>query len=119
MKMILVIEDTEVMTRLLVKYFSRYYVVDTVDTAERGLEKMEESFQRYHAILLDYMLPGMSGREFLMQVKSHPLWSTVPVIVQTADYSDDSLQFSMNNGAEYHIVKPYTMDEMAVILRGF
>ena len=60
-------------------------------------------------ILLDLMLPGMNGDEFLQEIR---LTSGVPVIVITAKNDQDSKLELLTNGADDYITKPFDVKEL-------
>lgn len=51
-------------------------------SGREALERLEE--MRPAAIILDLLMPGMDGYEFLLEVARHPEWSQIPVLVLTA-----------------------------------
>jgi len=60
-------------------------------------------------VLLDLMLPGMNGEEFLQQIRKS---STVPVIVISAKNDQDSKLQLLTNGADDYIIKPFDVNEL-------
>ncbi|NET39534.1 MAG: response regulator, partial [Cyanothece sp. SIO1E1] len=80
---VLVVEDEphsrEMMTRLLIR---AGWNVREADNGRRALELLSDS--PFGLILLDLMMPGMDGFEFLHQMRQRPEWRTIPVVVVTA-----------------------------------
>jgi len=77
---LLIVEDDEKLRRLLADYLGRLgYEVEAVHDGPTGLERALD--QRYEALILDLMLPGMSGVELLRELRKR---SQVPVLVLTA-----------------------------------
>ncbi|MCC3357704.1 response regulator transcription factor [Bacillus sp. REN16] len=70
-------------------------------------------FEQYHVdlVLLDLMLPGMNGEEFLQQVRQN---STIPVIVISAKNDQESKLELLTNGADDYITKPFDLKELLV-----
>lgn len=60
-------------------------------------------------VLLDLMLPGMNGEEFLQQIRQN---FTVPVIVISAKNDQDSKLQLLTNGADDYIIKPFDVKEL-------
>ena len=84
---ILVIED-DVSIREIINYnLSNKFSVLTADNAEEGLEICQE--EKIDLILLDWMLPGMSGLSFLRTIKKKGLTSSIPVIFITAKHEEE------------------------------
>jgi DNA-binding response OmpR family regulator len=64
------------------------------------------------AILLDVMMPEMSGFEVLEKIKSTHATSKVPVIMVTAKMQDDDVMTGYQYGADYYITKPCTAKQL-------
>jgi DNA-binding response OmpR family regulator len=60
-------------------------------------------------VLLDLMLPGMNGEEFLQEIRHH---SCIPVIVISAKADQDSKLELLTNGADDYITKPFDVMEL-------
>jgi CheY-like chemotaxis protein len=67
-------------------------------------------------ILLDLSLPGISGLEFLEQLRGDQLTSPVPVIVLTTSDREDEIQSAYRKGANSYIVKPAKYDDFVIKL---
>jgi len=82
----------------------------TVETAGEGAhawELLEDHGERFQAILLDRIMPHMSGLELLQKIKNHPSLKVIPVIMQTsADTAHEVLE-GIEAGAYYYLTKPY------------
>lgn len=77
---ILVIEDDKLLTDLICQKLSKEkFETKVAIDAQEGLKAMEE--KRPDLILLDLILPGSDGFEFLTLLRKHPKLSSVPVIV--------------------------------------
>lgn len=81
-------------------------------TAEEGLDE----FARHHPdlIVLDLMLPGMSGREFCRVVRQQ---SDVPIIMVTARDTEEDLLSGLQQGADDYLTKPFSPRELAARVR--
>jgi two-component system phosphate regulon response regulator PhoB len=85
----------------------------TVNTAERGaLALSSVDTDRPDVILLDIMMPDMSGLEVLEKLKATPSTSSIPVILVTAKTQDDDVISGYAVGAEYYITKPFTTRQL-------
>lgn len=109
-KTILIIEDDTDISRLMYTALSKagYDAVQAYSGTEgRMLLGMKE--KRFALILLDLMLPGMSGEELLSGIRSE---SDIPVIVLTAkDELDDKISV-LTGGADDYITKPFEIPEV-------
>jgi DNA-binding response OmpR family regulator len=63
-------------------------------------------------VLLDVMMPDMSGIEVLQQIKLDAATGCLPVILVTAKTHDDDLLSGYEYGADYYIPKPFTAKQL-------
>ena len=63
-------------------------------------------------VLLDVMMPDMSGIEVLQQIKLDAATGCLPVILVTAKTQDDDLLSGYECGADYYIPKPFTAKQL-------
>jgi DNA-binding response OmpR family regulator len=102
---ILVVEDERHIARLIEYFLTRAgYLVVTTETAEKGLEAIRESIPS--AVILDLTLPGMSGLEFLKEVRKDQTLSGIKVIVATAHWFGTGDQTLKEAGADAFCSKP-------------
>ena len=107
---ILVIED-DVSIREIINYnLSNKFSVLTADNAEEGLEICQE--EKIDLILLDWMLPGMSGLSFLRTIKKKGLTSSIPVIFITAKHEEEDKLAGFTSGADDYLSKPFSHKEL-------
>jgi two-component system phosphate regulon response regulator PhoB len=64
-------------------------------------------------ILLDAMMPGLSGFEVLRRLKSDPTLRVVPVIMVTAKGHERDVLSGLRGGAVDYVVKPFSLKELA------
>ena len=106
---ILIIED-EADIQQLVSYnlIKAGFNVTCADSAEEGLECLKR--EGVDCILLDLMLPGMSGTELCSMVKTGPLksYSTIPIIMLTAKGEEEDMVTGLGQGADDYIPKPFS-----------
>jgi two-component system response regulator len=90
--------------------------------AESALDHLftESRAARRHSlpdlILLDLMLPGMSGMEMLRIIKSHPETKSVPVVVLTTSSQDSKISKAYELGANSYIAKPIGHQDFVIKL---
>jgi adenylate cyclase len=103
---ILVVDDTEANRDLLSRRLSRSgHFVDTVENGSLALQAAATS--AYDLILLDLMMPGMSGLEVLVRLKADPTLQHVPVMMISALDEIGSIITCIESGAEDYIAKPF------------
>ncbi len=64
-------------------------------------------------IMLDAMMPGLSGFEVLRRLKAEPTLRSVPVIMVTAKGHERDVLSGLRGGATDYIVKPFSLKELA------
>ena len=63
-------------------------------------------------LLLDIMLPSLTGLELLRAVRTTPEWQWIPVILLTADSRTETMTEAINLGATEYIQKPFTPERV-------
>lgn len=105
---ILVVEDQKEISDILIKYIVKEGFEVTV--TGNGFEALEYfNKQEYHLILLDIMLPGISGFEVLKEIRKI---SEVPVIMLTAKQEEIDKLKGFETGADDYVVKPFSPREL-------
>jgi two-component system response regulator PilR (NtrC family)/two-component system response regulator HydG len=111
---ILVIEDDEVLRRLLIDVLSdQGYEMEATASGEEGLRAMEQDV--FDIVLLDINLPGMNGMEVLRLVPARQPESQV--VMMTAFGTVDTAVEAMKQGAFDYINKPFSTDELVLTIR--
>jgi DNA-binding response OmpR family regulator len=107
--MILVIEDDPRMQKVLCRSFaSEHYSVMVAGDGQKGLELFRS--ERPTAVILDLILPGISGRELCQTFKS--ISSETPVIVLSAISEVVDKVLLLELGADDYVTKPYSPREL-------
>jgi PAS domain S-box-containing protein len=102
---ILVVDDNPDNRDLLVRNIERQR--HSALTAENGEEALQLlNTQPFDLVLLDIMMPGLSGFEVLEQIKSNPQLQTLPVVVVSALNELDNIEKCLVLGADDYLVKP-------------
>ena len=110
---ILVVEDEVQLADTLAEILKRNkYNVDTVFDGDDGLEYARTGI--YDCILLDIMLPGMSGMEVLRRLRRE---SQAPVIMLTARDTVVDKVSGLDSGADDYITKPFAIEELLARIR--
>jgi CheY-like chemotaxis protein len=81
------------------------------------MEKLETSPDKYDVVLLDRMMPRMSGMEVLAKMSEHPALKYIPVILQTAKVSKEDVLEGLKAGAYYYLTKPFTSDILISVVK--
>ncbi len=113
---ILIVDDDAASRRLLeVRLRALECQVAMASDGEEGLEKVE-SFQP-DVILLDYMMPKMTGLEVLKRLKEDERHKGVPVILLTGRGSQEDKVAGLDAGADDYVVKPFEPFELLARVR--
>jgi two-component system phosphate regulon response regulator PhoB len=68
-------------------------------------------------MLLDWMLPGTSGMTFARQIRCHPVFKTMPLMMLTARGEEDARVRGLECGADDYITKPFSPRELVARIR--
>ena len=108
---ILIVDDSEDIALISARMLSqRGFAVITASDGAEALAIVGR--QRPSCLLLDVMMPRMSGLEVLQTLKSNPATAAIPIIMVTAKTTDDDVLHGYQQGADYYITKPFTADEL-------
>jgi len=110
---ILVIDDEIETVRILRRTLTAHgYTVFTATTAEEAMKATTQ--RRPDLILLDLILPGMSGLEFCRQLRAE---SNVPILVLSVKNTEHDKVEALDLGADDYIPKPFGIDEVLARVR--
>ena len=108
---ILVVEDEDALAVLL-----RYnleaagYQVTNTDRGDKADLLLRESLP--DLVLLDWMLPGLSGLELCRRLRQRPETQRLPIILLTARGAEDERVRGLATGADDYIIKPFSVPEL-------
>jgi two-component system phosphate regulon response regulator PhoB len=113
---VLVVEDDEALSTLLTYNLQKegYEVVATADGEEASHLIREDAFD---LVLLDWMLPSLSGIELCRRLRSRVETRNLPVIMITARGEESDRIRGLDTGADDYIAKPFSMTEMLARIR--
>ena len=84
-----------------------------VETASNGTDALALAREiSPDLILLDMMMPGMSGLDVLGELKADDSTCTIPVIMLTGLSEKDKIQKALVSGTDYYIVKPFDFQDL-------
>src|SRR5207253_3388186 len=108
---ILIVEDEEPLT-LLLRYNleSEGYDVETVARGDDADTRLRESSP--DLVILDWMLPGLSGIELCRRLRARPDTKQLPVIMLTARGEESERIRGLATGADDYVVKPFSVPEL-------
>ncbi len=114
---ILVVEDEEALTTLLrYNLDAEGYDVETVGRGDDADTRLKERVP--DLIVLDWMLPGLSGIELCRRLRARPETKQLPIIMLTARGEESERVRGLATGADDYIVKPFSVPELLARVKG-
>lgn len=109
----LVVDDFATM-RKIVKNVLRQIDITNVTEAENGKQAIDilRADPSYELIVSDWIMPEMTGIEFLKACKEDETIRKVPFVMVTAEAQKDSVLEAIKAGVDNYIVKPFTPDKL-------
>ncbi len=108
---ILVVEDDPALNTLLrYNLAAKGYEVVTAATAEDGRDQLEDN--PFDLLILDWMLPEMSGIELCGQIRRSNSIPQVPILMLTARSEEADKVRGLKTGADDYVVKPFSVPEL-------
>jgi len=118
---ILLVEDNPMDVDLTRRAFAGRKLVNPFEVARDGAEALaylarwEGGAPLPVVILLDLKLPKVDGLEVLRQLKAHPAFRCIPVVILTTSGEDRDVQAAYELGANSYIVKPVDFDKFVEV----
>jgi twitching motility two-component system response regulator PilH len=106
-KKVLVVDDSPTDTHLLTEMLKKHgYTVVTAVTGEDGISKAKA--EKPDLVLMDIVMPGMSGFEATRAISKNAETSSIPVIICSTKGQETDKAWGLRQGAKDYIVKPIT-----------
>jgi two-component system phosphate regulon response regulator PhoB len=113
---ILVVEDEDALATLLQYNLEKEgYRVTLAGDGEAAMTLASD--QAPHLVVLDWMLPKVSGIEVCRRLRSRPETRNVPIIILTARGEETDRIRGLDTGADDYVVKPFSMTELTARIR--
>ena len=114
---IMVVEDEEALTTLLrYNLDAEGYDVETVARGDDADTRLKERVP--DLVVLDWMLPGLSGIELCRRLRARPETKQLPIIMLTARGEESERVRGLATGADDYIVKPFSVPELLARVKG-
>ncbi len=114
--LILVVEDEAALATMLRYNLEKQgFRVDEASDGPEALTRIAETAP--DLVLLDWMLPVMSGIEVCRQIRRRPATRDLPVIMVTARTEDQDAVRGLNTGADDYITKPFSVEALLARIR--
>src|SRR5215470_7595349 len=113
---VLIVEDEAALVTLLRYNLEQEgFAVSEAADGEEALAQISE--RKPDAVLLDWMLPLVSGIEVCRQIRRAPATRSLPIIMLTARGEEGDRVRGLNSGADDYVVKPFSPSELVARLR--
>ena len=109
MKILVVDDEQDLCDILLFNLRASGYVAEAVYSAEQAIEK---NLASYDLLLLDVMMPGLSGFELAERLKTDDTTARIPIIFLTAKDTEDDALHGFGIGADDYVTKPFSVREV-------
>jgi two-component system phosphate regulon response regulator PhoB len=113
---ILVVEDEAALSLLLAYNLeAEGFVVDRVERGDEAEVRLSEVIP--DLVILDWMLPGVSGLEICRRMRAREITRSLPVIMLTARGEESERVRGLSIGADDYVVKPFSVPELMARVR--
>ncbi len=113
---ILVVEDEDAIREMLIVVLEQAgFNVHAVSTAEEGQHFLNDTLP--DLILLDWMLPNISGIEWARRLRKEPIYQELPIILSTARGEEEDKMRGFGCGIDDYMTKPFSPRELVARLR--
>jgi two-component system, OmpR family, phosphate regulon response regulator PhoB len=113
---VLIVEDEEALSEMLrYNLAAEGYTVEHVARGDEAETRLKESTP--DLVLLDWMLPGLSGIELCRRMRLRPETERTPVIMLTARGEETERIRGLATGADDYVVKPFSVPELVARVR--
>ncbi len=116
MTRILIIDDDRHMRSVCSRVLSQEgYSVFCAENGDEGLKQISDSAEKYDAVLLDQLMPGMSGMDVLARIKA--MDADLPVIIITGSATQENAAEIIRKGAFDCLPKPFIPEELRAAVK--
>ncbi|GAB3287065.1 response regulator transcription factor [Pseudidiomarina andamanensis] len=116
-KQILIVENNQTLRELLEFLLSREgYQVKTVSDGDYAQKELREN-PSYHLIILDLLLPIITGRQLLRWIRRTTQINHIPILVLTDLQDEDDIASALDEGANDYVIKPFQPKELQARIR--
>ena len=110
MRILIVEDETTLAQGLAFNFQQEGYQVDLASDGPDALEKLEQADPEFDIVILDLMLPGMSGYEICREIRERDV--QLPILVLSArTLSEDKAQ-AFDAGSDQYMTKPFALPEL-------
>lgn len=110
-----IVDDAADYRFMLQQLFKRYlpaYSVTFFEDAKGLLDELGRLNRLPNLIILDQQMPGLDGYQTLLQLKEHPVYKIIPVVIMSADASASEIRACYEAGVNSFQIKPTSFDSL-------
>lgn len=116
MAVVLIVDDSPTEVHVLKTWLEKNgFQTLTADSGEEGLQKAKE--YKPDAIIMDVVMPGMSGFQATRQLSKDPETASIPVVIVTTKDQETDKIWGMRQGAVAYLPKPVTEQQVVEKVR--
>ena len=110
-KTVLIVDDSAMLRRIVNDALDILdFKVLEAESAMAGQEQLEN--HEVDLIILDWVMPEKSGYDFFLELKEHEEFSTIPVIMLSAEDGKDMMLKAIRAGIRHYVTKPFTHEDL-------
>lgn len=113
MRILIIEDDVNIAENIKTGLVDENFAVDISNDGQEGLEMASEN--SYDGIILDLMLPNMSGQEICTKLRAKKVQT--PILMLTAKDTLDDIVTGLDLGADDYMVKPFSFEELLARVR--
>jgi DNA-binding response OmpR family regulator len=114
---VLLVEDDEIISLLIEDALTEVgHQVVTQKDGQAAWDQLQSGDSAFDVILTDRNMPRMDGMALLRKLKSEARLRDIPVIMETAETSAESIQEGIDQGAHYYLTKPFKPEVLVAIV---
>jgi len=110
---ILFVEDSAIMRKSMIKMATKSGF--TTVEAENGMEalaRLRKHGTTIDLVIMDWNMPVLDGYETLLKIKASEEFSSIPVLMATADGVEEDVMKAIKAGAAGYLIKPFSPEEL-------
>lgn len=118
MPRVLVVDDDPLNLDIIREFLAPLHLdLHFAASGEMAWNMVSQPSSAYDLVILDRMMPGMSGLDVLALIKAEPRMARLPVILQTAAAAPEQVREGLKAGAYYYLTKPFQPEALLAIVR--
>ena len=106
-ELVLIVDDSALNREILSSILKNEYEIIEAEEGMQAIEQIGKYGSDISVVLLDLIMPGMSGFDVLDQMESLGVLSEIPVIAITGDESSNSMRIAYEKGVSDYIIRPF------------